>query len=137
MHVGTALRETFRSFAGSLSSDLAPFHLTLNMWFVLRALWETDGLTQVELARRLDVTPAAVVGLVNALVDTGLVSRERSPKDGRAFHVRLSTEGKNLRTPATARALQVDAKALRGLSVGEVETLLTLLTRLRRNLATE
>src|SRR5690349_10985105 len=72
-HVGTALRETFRAFARSVSDNLASSDLSLNMWFVLRSLWETDGLSQVELAAKLEVTPAAVVGLVNVLEKAGLV----------------------------------------------------------------
>ena len=133
-HVGTALRETFRCFADALSDRLTEFGLSLNTWFVLRALWDTDGLTQVELARRLDVTPAAMVGLVNTLQKDGLVTRERSLSDGRAFRVCLTRAGHDLRKSATANALQVDAKALRGISLQEIELLLDLMTRLRRNL---
>jgi DNA-binding MarR family transcriptional regulator len=134
-HVGTALRETFRAFARSLSHNLSGFDLTLNMWFVLRALWERDDLAQVDLARRLEVTPAAIVGLVNSLEKLGLVERQRSPTDGRSFRVHLTPKGNDLRVKATAQALQVDAKALRGLSVADVETLLRLMSRLRSNLA--
>src|SRR4051794_30363275 len=89
-HVGTALRETFRTFARSVAGNLRPLDLSLNMWFVLRALWETDGLSQVELAAKLEVTPAAMVGLVNALESADLVTRQRSPTDGRAFRVFLT-----------------------------------------------
>jgi DNA-binding MarR family transcriptional regulator len=134
-HVGTALRETFRLFAQSVSGNLSGLGLSLNMWFVLRALWESDGLTQVDLAARLDVSPAAMVGIVNALEGLGLVARKLSKTDGRAYCIFLTAPGRGVRTKATAQALQVDAKALRGLSIAEVETLLALMKRLRSNLS--
>jgi hypothetical protein len=40
-----------------------------------------------------------------------------------------------LRTKATALALQVDARAMRGVSHDEIEQVLTILKRLRGNLA--
>ena len=133
--VGTALRETFRLFADSVSGKVSSLGLSLNMWFVLRALWESDGLAQVELASRLDVSPAAVVGILNALEGLGLVERRLSKTDRRAFRIFLTPSGRSVRTKATSLALQVDAKALRGMSIAEVETLLALLKRLRVNLS--
>jgi DNA-binding MarR family transcriptional regulator len=134
-HVGTGLRETFRLFAHSVASNVAGLGLTLNMWFVLRSLWEEDGRTQVGLAQKLEVTPAAMVGIVNALEGLGLVIRKRSDTDGRAYRIFLTAEGRSVRTKATRQALQVDARALRGFSLEEVETLLLYLKRLRTNLA--
>jgi DNA-binding MarR family transcriptional regulator len=134
-HVGTALRETFGAFAGAVSDNMRELGLSLNMWFILRALWELDGRTQVDLATKLRLTPAAIVGLVNGLQDAGLVIRERSQTDGRAYCVYLTALGRRVRTKATRLALQVDAKALRGFSVKEIVTLLDMLQRLRSNLA--
>ncbi len=134
-HVGTALRETFGAFAGAVADNMRELDLSLNMWFILRALWEADGRTQVDLAAKLRLTPAAIVGLVNGLQDAGLVVRERSETDGRAYCVYLTALGRRVRTKATRLALQVDAKALRGFSVTEIVTLLNLLQRLRSNLS--
>ena len=134
-HVGTALRETFRLFAQSVSDNVSGLGLSLNMWFVLRSLWEVDGLTQVDLAARLDVTPAAMVGILNSLEGLGLVVRKRSDTDGRAYRIFLTSTGRSVRTKATRQALQVDAKALRGFTISEVEELLVMMKRLRTNLA--
>ena len=134
-HIGTALRETFRAFARSVAANLRPLNLSLNMWFALRTLWEMDGLTQVQLAAKLELTPAAIVGLINALEDAGLVVRKRSTTDGRAFRVFLTAAGRKLRGKATGLALRVDAKALQNFTIAEVETLLNLIRRLRINLA--
>jgi DNA-binding MarR family transcriptional regulator len=134
-HIGTALRETYRSFARALSQNLAPLGLTLSMWFALRSLWEADGLSQAELGRRTELNPAAVVAVLNALESAGLVARRRTRKDRRIYNVFLTTAGRRLRTKATALALQVDARAMRGVSHDEIEQVLGILKRLRGNLA--
>lgn len=133
-NVGTALRHTFRAFADAVNANLEPLGLTLNMWFVLRALWETDGQQQVALARKLTVTPAAMVGILNSLETAGLVERRRSPNDGRAYRVFLTKQGQAVRTRATRRVLQVDAKALNGITLEETRVLLALLAKLRGNI---
>lgn len=133
-HIGTALRETYRAFARALSQNLAPLGLTLSMWFALRSLWETDGLGQAELGRRIELNPAAVVAVLKALEAAGLVARRRTRKDRRIYNVFLTAAGRKLRTKATALALQVDARAMRGVTHNEIEQVLATLKRLRGNL---
>ena len=134
-HIGTALRETYRAFARAVASNLAPLGLTLSMWFALRSLWEADGLSQAELGRRIELNPAAVVAVLNALEEAGLAKRRRTRTDRRVYHVFLTAAGRKLRTKATALALQVDARALRGIDHAEIERTLATLARLRSNLA--
>ena len=105
------------------------------MWFALRSLWEADGLSQAELGRRIELNPAAVVAVVNALEEAGLVERRRTREDRRVYHVFLTATGRKLRTKATALALQVDARALRGIDHDGDRTVLATLKRLRSNLA--
>ncbi len=133
-HIGTALRETYRAFARALSQNLAPLGLTLSMWFALRSLWEADGLSQAELGRRIEHNPAAIVAVLKALEAAGLVERRRTRKDRRIYSVFLTAAGRKLRTRATALALQVDARAMRGVKHDEIEQVLATLKRLRGNL---
>lgn len=134
-HIGTALRETYRAFARALTQNLAPLGLTLSMWFALRSLWEVDGLSQADLGRRIELNPAAIVAVLNALQAAGLVERRRTRKDRRVYMVFLTAAGRKLRTRATALALQGDARAMRGIKHEEIEQALAILKRLRSNLA--
>jgi DNA-binding MarR family transcriptional regulator len=134
-HIGTALRETYRAFARAVTQNLAPLGLTLSMWFALRSLWEVDGLSQADLGRRTELNPAAMVAVLNALQAAGLVKRRRTQKDRRVHKVYLTAAGRKLRTKATALALQVDARAMRGIKHEEIEQVLAILSRLRSNLA--
>lgn len=107
------------------------------MWFALRSLWEADGLSQAELGRRIELNPAAVVAVLKALEVAGLVIRRRTRRDRRIYNVFLTAAGRKLRTRATALALQVDARAIRGVRHEEIEQVLATLKRLRSNLTSQ
>jgi DNA-binding MarR family transcriptional regulator len=79
--VRTRLRETFE--------------VTLPQFDLLAALErEPDGLTMGELSRRLMVSNGNVTGITERLVAEGLVAREPSPSDRRAFVVKLTPAGR-------------------------------------------
>jgi DNA-binding MarR family transcriptional regulator len=133
--IGTALRETYRSFARSLGPRLQEQGVTLAMWFALRELWGRDGLSQSEIARNIDSHASAVVGIVDALRRAKLVRLERSSADRRVSVVRLTAAGRAIRSRLVPHGLDVNRTALDGFSPDEVRTLFAMLTRLRGNLA--
>lgn len=71
--------------------DLTPARTHL-LW----ALGQRGPVTQRVLADALKVTPRAVTGLVDALVASGLVTREPHPTDRRATLVTLTNRGAKL-----------------------------------------
>jgi DNA-binding MarR family transcriptional regulator len=90
---------------------------------VLVPLYEEDGLTMGELARRSGLSKQAMTTLVRAVEEAGFVTRERDSADGRAFRVSLSTHGHELR-PVAERVLGDLAGEMRSrLSGAELEQL--------------
>ena len=71
--------------------DLTPSRMHL-LW----ELGQRGPVTQRVLADALKVTPRAITGLVDALVESDLVTRESHPTDRRATLVTLSASGKKL-----------------------------------------
>jgi DNA-binding MarR family transcriptional regulator len=70
------------------------FGITLAKFDVLAQLHRfPDGLTQGTLSRHLKVTGGNVTGLVRRLAADGLITREMSASDRRAFIVRLTPKG--------------------------------------------
>lgn len=133
---GTALRETYRAFARDLSRRLKPYGVTLFMWFVLRELWKRDGLSQVEIARASDRQASAIVSVVRSLQKKRLVLISRSAKDARMSVVRLTKAGRALEPVLTEHANRLNQVALRGFTAVEQRDLVTMLERLRHNIAT-
>lgn len=71
------------------------FDVTLPQFDLMAALErEPDGLTMGELSRRLMVSSGNVTGVTERLVAEGLVVREPSPSDRRAFLVKLTPAGR-------------------------------------------
>jgi DNA-binding MarR family transcriptional regulator len=65
---------------------------------LMMELWETDRLSQVELAERLNVEPPTIAKAVKRLESAGLLHRERDESDSRIQRVSTTAEGRALRT---------------------------------------
>src|SRR3954471_9033022 len=89
----------------------------------------TDGISQRDLAEVLGLDPSQVVALVDELAAAGLAERRPSPTDRRAKLVAATAAGVRLRRRADERAAAGVQHQLRGLAVGEQETLRDLLGR--------
>jgi len=58
--------------------------------FVLRALWDAEGLTPKELAAKLGIAVPTVAKMAQRMEHAGLVSRRRDERDGRLVRVFLT-----------------------------------------------
>lgn len=76
-----------------MSKGLAAMGLTESRAHLLYVLQASGPCTQRSLAEALGVAPRTITGLVDALVETGFVSREPHPTDRRARFVTLTDHG--------------------------------------------
>ncbi|MDP2823154.1 MAG: MarR family transcriptional regulator [Sulfuritalea sp.] len=73
----------------------AEFDITLPRFDLMAQLERSpQGLKMGELSKRMMVTGGNVTGITDQLVAEGLVVREDSPKDRRAYIVKLTPEGR-------------------------------------------
>lgn len=107
--------------------------LTYPQYLALLALWERDGLTVSELGQRLFLDSGTLTPLLKRLEAAGLVSRLRDTGDERRVLVRLTAQGRQLKT----RALRIPACVLQatGCEPAEVQTLTRQIQALRARLA--
>jgi len=75
---------------------LRPLGLHRGQAAVLWQLRHGDGLSQIELADRLELTRASITSALGRMEDAGWVSRDRDPDDRRLLRVRLTAQGKRL-----------------------------------------
>lgn len=73
---------------------LGEHHVTLPQFDVLSNLLMRDGLTQQELAARLQVTKGNVCGLLDRLEKLGWVVRRPDDKDGRVNRLSITPAGR-------------------------------------------
>ena len=133
--LGFQVRDLNRLMQRALAGRLAEAGVAPGAWYVLRVLWEEDGLTQRALAARIGIQEPTMVIALRGMEEAGWVTRDRSEEDRRKVHVRLTPAGRALREPLLPEARAVIARAPAGLAAGETEALLALLRRARRNLS--
>jgi DNA-binding MarR family transcriptional regulator len=80
-----------RRLRGRQKGELTVMHVRAMMW-----LARNDRGTPGQLARETDLNPASVTGLVDQLVSTGLVRRERSEEDRRVVLVSMTDAGRDV-----------------------------------------
>ena len=119
------------------TAHLAKYNLTLPQFDVLAQLNREEGITQQELAERLLVTKGNVCGLMDRLVEQGLVERNTDPEDRRAYMLHLTPKGKELIETITPAHGQVIGEQLGVLDPEKQKQLLNLLAELDRKLDKE
>jgi MarR family transcriptional regulator, organic hydroperoxide resistance regulator len=77
-----------------MGQTLKPSGLSIPQFDVLSTLTEQQGLSQSDLAERLYVTKGNVSGLIDRLVDAGLVERRSAPTDRRSNALYLTDAGR-------------------------------------------
>jgi DNA-binding MarR family transcriptional regulator len=103
---------------------------------VLLVLYETDGLTQADLARAVGVEQPTMAGTLRRMEDAGLIRREPDPRDARRADVFLTARARELEGPLTAAARNVNRRAVRGLTAEQRALLYAVVERAGTNLTT-
>ncbi|MBX9932883.1 MAG: MarR family transcriptional regulator [Methylobacterium sp.] len=85
-----------RRITAAVAAELRVIGLSIPQFDVLSTLTEREGLTQQDLAARLYVTKGNVSGLVDRLVEAGLVERRAIPGDRRSYALHLTAAGIDL-----------------------------------------
>lgn len=80
----------------AMSARLRLIGLSVPQFDLLSTLSEREGITQSELADRLYVTKGNVSGLVDRLVEAGMVERRAIASDRRSYALHLTGHGRAL-----------------------------------------
>jgi DNA-binding MarR family transcriptional regulator len=110
------------------------FDITLPRFDLLAQLDRApNGMTLGELSKRMMVSNGNITGLVDRLVEQGLIRRKPLPNDRRVQIVSLTTEGQRFfRGMARVNADWV-GEVFAGLSARDIETLMPLLAKTKQS----
>jgi DNA-binding MarR family transcriptional regulator len=122
-------REIRRRLADSFDTTLPRFDLMAQLYKM------RSGLTLGELSQRLMVSNGNMTGLVERLVEGGLVAREQSQEDRRKHVIRLTDEGERQFTAMAAAHGDWVAEMLAGMDTGQIERLMELLGSAKASVA--
>ena len=93
--------------------------------------------TQKQLQQHLAVKPSTVNGIVDRLVEKGMLTRSPGEKDGRCRILRLTEAGQQFYDDFESITRQIEDLIHRGMDPQETETLRRLLLRAADNLTSE
>jgi len=131
--VSFLLAKVTTAFRSAFERHMSLIGLHGGMIFVLLELWKEDGLRQIDLARRLDVTAPTVSNMLNGLIEIGLVVRTRKKdRDARAVRIYLTTRGNEMREQIEEQWLELEAECVSSITEIDRLVLLEILKKLRR-----
>jgi DNA-binding MarR family transcriptional regulator len=133
--IGYVLRHTHKAVSRRFAAELAKIGIAFKHYYYLRALFETNGISQVELSERVGVDQSTVVTVIDTLVRAKIVERRKDPADRRKALIYLTPKGRALRQPVRAAIDAGQADAVRGISAADLKTFRSVATRVRHNLA--
>ena len=133
--IGYLCRVAFRRFAKALEANTSKFGVSSGQWRFLRVLWEEDGIMQRELSRRVDMREPTTVVALKGLEKNGFITRKRDEFDKRIIRVYLTPKAKSLREVLQPFVVDVNERAIEGLTEEEVVVLKKALVLVADNLA--
>jgi DNA-binding MarR family transcriptional regulator len=132
--LGWLLNNAARLSSRRLSTKLLEYNVTPPQWGVLVALWDQDGLSLSELAKRSFFDGPTMTGIVDRLEKANLVQRKRDSTDRRVISVYLTDEGRRLESVLPALSEEANREAVAGLTDAEIARFTETLRRVIANL---
>jgi DNA-binding MarR family transcriptional regulator len=120
--------------AFAFASEVRRLGATLQMWRVLAALRETDGLRMGDLSATTSINISTLTRLVDGMAGRRLVVRRRAPHDARVVLLHVTAEGRRLTRKILPVAERYERVALHGFNATEARTLKAALRRLYANM---
>jgi DNA-binding MarR family transcriptional regulator len=108
--------------------------LTAIQYTALTALERHPGITAAQLARNSFVRAQSMAEMVSGMVQRGLITRERDPRDGRHYLLSLTSAGGALVESLRAPVRNIERLMIADLAPGETDTLRHHLESCRRAL---
>jgi MarR family transcriptional regulator, organic hydroperoxide resistance regulator len=101
---------------------------------VLLVLYETDGLTPIDVARKLRIAAPTVVKMASNMEGAGLITRRRDPRDRRRVHLYLTERGRTVKKPIEEELRRFQRRTTAGLTEEERRYLASAFAKMVRNL---
>ena len=110
--------------------EAADAQVTPRQLAVLAAIDSNEGLSQTDIVGITGIDRSTMADIVQRLLKSNLISRQRTKADARAYQVKLTAKGKKALAAAAQAAIRTDARLVSALPVSQRESLLRLLQRL-------
>ncbi len=127
--LGKLLKRSEQTLLRAKSAAVRTVGLTLPQYVALAELAEQPGITGAELARACLVSPQAMMVVLKAMEEQGLVERTPHPRHRTVLEIHLTGVGREALAAARKEAEPIEQRMAGALSREEVEALRGLLWR--------
>ncbi len=127
-------RKAEQSFRRTIDKSVVCTGVYRSQHQMLMNLGRNPDCSQMELAQKLDITPAAVTTTIKKLEKEGYITRLVSEEDNRVNKLGITKKGQEIITESIRLFDEVEKKALKDFSEEEVECLNNFMKRIRKNL---
>ncbi|HEY73592.1 MAG: MarR family transcriptional regulator [Chloroflexi bacterium] len=133
-NTGHLLMQTCKLLRIRVHTLLGEIGLYCGQPFVLRVLWQKEGVTHSELAGRLHIQPATITNTLKRMEKAGFVERRQDEQDQRVSRVYLTDAGRNVREGVEKAWDELEERAFAGLDSDEIAMFRQLLVHIHGNL---
>jgi DNA-binding MarR family transcriptional regulator len=127
--LGKLLKRSEQTLVRAKSAAVKAVGLTLAQYVALAELAERPGITSAELARACLVSPQAMMVVLKAMEEQGLVERTQHPRHQTVLEIHLTNVGREALGEAHKCARPIERRITSALSNKEIESLRALLRR--------
>lgn len=127
--------ETKRDMVRASTAAFSQHGVHEGQQYVLMCLWEEDGLTPGEVAKRLGLATPTVTRTTARMAAAGLLRREPHPGDRRLVRLTLTEKGRALEESIGLEMQRLNERALAGMSASQRAALIRSLRKVQANLA--
>src|SRR5690606_39006620 len=103
--------------------------ITATQLNALKLLQSVGDISLSDLSKRMSATNSAITGLVDRMVQAGLVAREQSPEDRRVWKIKLTAEGRAMAKKVDVAPWEILRDALSALPQAELDHLIKTLLK--------
>jgi MarR family transcriptional regulator for hemolysin len=135
-HLGFLVNDLARLLRRNFNRRVQSLGLTQAQWRAIAHLSRNEGMTQTELADRLDVQAITLTRLVDRMQNAGWVERRNHPSDRRAVQLFLTGKCEPILAEMQSRAADTLHDALTGIAPSTQQQVMDVLERMKQNLAT-
>lgn len=120
----------------AMEPSLARSGLSLGTFELLSSIHASGNrATQIEIARRLGITPPSLSESVRSAVSRGLVEQHADSDDARRKILKLTPQGKKAMSAIVKGVNNAELEMIKGISEEQIYSAIETLTRVNRNLA--
>lgn len=111
------------------------YSVTVHQWRIMQKLYDSNGLSQVELGKLLDKNGPNVTRILDIMGKNDLIRRDTDPEDRRRFVIHLTAKGREMKEKIAPLSRSSREKAFENISQRDLKKFRDVLNMIYENMA--